>query len=95
MFIGILLSIISFLPPVNYEMSLAGNFGEPRAHHFHGGIDIKTDRVENKPVFSVGSGYVSRVVIGKYGYGKAVYVKHPEGYTSMFCHLNVRRLSIS
>lgn len=88
MFIGILLSIISFLPPVNYEMSLAGNFGEPRAHHFHGGIDIKTERVENKPVFSVGSGYVSRVVIGKYGYGKAVYVKHPEGYTSMFCHLN-------
>ena len=67
MFIGILLSIISFLPPVNYEMSLAGNFGEPRAHHFHGGIDIKTERVENKPVFSVGSGYVSRVVIGKYG----------------------------
>ena len=88
MFIGILLSIISFLPPVNYEMSLAGNFGEPRAHHFHGGIDIKTERVESKPVFSVGSGYVSRVVIGKYGYGKAVYVKHPEGYTSMFCHLN-------
>lgn len=73
---------------MNYEMSLAGNFGEPRAHHFHGGIDIKTERVENKPVFSVGSGYVSRVVIGKYGYGKAVYVKHPEGYTSMFCHLN-------
>lgn len=48
MFISILLSIISFIPPVNYEISLAGNFGEPRAHHFHGGIDIKTERVENK-----------------------------------------------
>ena len=73
---------------MNYEISLAGNFGEPRAHHFHGGIDIKTERVENKAVLSIGSGYVSRVVVGKYGYGKAIYVKHPEGYTSMFCHLN-------
>ena len=78
MFISILLSIISFIPPVNYEISLAGNFGEPRAHHFHGGIDIKTERVENKAVLSIGSGYVSRVVVGKYGYGKAIYVKHPE-----------------
>lgn len=88
MFFSILLSIISFFPPVNYNISLAGNFGEPRVHHFHGGIDIKTDRVENKAVLSIGSGYVSRIVVGKYGLGKAVYVKHPEGYISMFCHLN-------
>ena len=47
MFISILLSIISFIPPVNYEISLAGNFGEPRAHHFHVGIVLLTVRVEN------------------------------------------------
>ena len=68
-------------------MSLAGNFGEPRPHHFHGGIDVKTDGVEGKAIYSIGDGYVSRVTMGKYGFGNAVYVTHPEGYTSVYCHL--------
>ncbi|MBP5375471.1 MAG: M23 family metallopeptidase [Bacteroidaceae bacterium] len=73
--------------PVNYPITLAGNFGEPRPNHFHGGVDIKTDGVEGKPVFSIGDGYVSQVSIGVYGFGNAVYVHHPEGYTSVYCHL--------
>lgn len=73
--------------PVHYEMVLAGNFGEPRPHHFHGGIDVKTDRVEGKPIFSIADGYVSRVTVGLYGFGNAVYIQHPEGYTSVYCHL--------
>ena len=83
--LSILLSI--YRPPVAYEISLAGNFGEPRPHHFHGGLDIKTDGVEGKPIYSIGDGYVSRVTCGKYGFGNAVYVTHPEGYTSVYCHL--------
>ena len=74
-------------PPVSYDISLAGNFGEPRPHHFHGGIDIKTDGVEGKPIYSIGDGYVSRVTMGKNGFGNAVYITHPEGYTSVYCHL--------
>ena len=74
-------------PPVSYDISLAGNFGEPRPHHFHGGIDVKTDGVEGKAIYSIGDGYVSRVTMGKYGFGNAVYVTHPEGYTSVYCHL--------
>ena len=74
-------------PPVNYEITLAGNFGEPRPNHFHGGIDVKTGGVEGKPVFSIGDGYVSQVSIGVSGFGNAVYVHHPEGYTSIYCHL--------
>ena len=54
--------------PVNYPITLAGNFGEPRPNHFHGGVDIKTDGVEGKPVFSIGDGYVSQVSIGVYGF---------------------------
>lgn len=76
-----------YASPVNYEITLAGNFGEPRPNHFHGGVDIKTGGVEGKPIFSVGDGYVSRVTIGLYGFGNAVYVHHPEGYTSVYCHL--------
>ena len=85
LFLSILLSI--YHPPVSSDISLAGNFGEPRPHHFHGGIDIKTDGVEGKAIYAIGDGYVSRVTMGLYGFGNAVYVTHPEGYTSVYCHL--------
>ncbi|MDY3852264.1 MAG: M23 family metallopeptidase [Prevotella sp.] len=85
---GILfLAASAWFSPVNYDISLAGNFGEPRPNHFHAGIDIKTAGVEGKPLFSIGDGYISHVSIGEGGYGNAVYVKHPEGYTSVYCHL--------
>ena len=83
--ISILLSI--YTPPVDYDISLAGNFGEPRPHHFHGGLDISTDNAEGKHILAIGDGYVSRVTQGLYGFGNAVYVTHPEGYTSVYCHL--------
>ena len=80
-----LLSI--FTPPVDYDISLAGNFGEPRPHHFHGGLDISTDNVEGKLIYAIGDGYVSRITQGIDGFGNAVYVTHPSGHTSIYCHL--------
>lgn len=65
----ILAAITSFSSPVNYPISLAGNFGEPRPNHFHGGIDIRTEQVEGKPIFSVADGYVSRITVGLDGFG--------------------------
>ncbi|MGN1375620.1 MAG: M23 family metallopeptidase [Prevotella sp.] len=82
-----LVAQLSFSSPVNYKYSLAGNFGEPRPNHFHGGIDVRTGQVEGKPVFSVADGYVCRVTVGMYGFGNAVYVRHPNGITSVYCHL--------
>ena len=55
--------------------------------HFHGGIDIRTEQVEGKPIFSVADGYVSRITVGLDGFGYAVYVNHPGGKTSVYCHL--------
>jgi hypothetical protein len=72
---------------VDYDISLAGNFGEPRPNHFHGGLDISTDNVEGKVIYSIGDGYVSRITQGIDGFGNAVYVTHPSGYTSVYCHL--------
>lgn len=83
----ILASAAVFGSPVNYPLSLAGNYGEPRPNHFHGGIDVRTGNVEGKPVFSIADGYVSRITIGLSGFGNAVYVTHPGGYTSVYCHL--------
>lgn len=73
--------------PVDYDIVLAGNFGEPRPYHFHGGIDVKTDNQEGKHIFSIADGYVSRLTVNMYGFGNAIYVSHPDGNTSVYCHL--------
>ena len=80
-------SQLEYVSPVDYEITLAGNFGEPRPWHFHGGIDVKTGNVEGKQIFSIADGYVSRLTINKYGFGNAIYVAHPDGHTSVYCHL--------
>ena len=78
---------IAYISPVDYDITLAGNFGEPRPFHFHGGLDIKTNNEEGKLVYSVADGYVSRLTINMYGFGNAIYVTHPDGNTSVYCHL--------
>lgn len=84
----VLASALSFGSPVNFPLSLAGNYGEPRPNHFHGGIDVRTGNAVGKPVYSIADGYVSRVTVGLSGFGNAVYVTHPGGYTSVYCHLD-------
>lgn len=78
---------VEYQSPVNYDIVLAGNFGEPRPWHFHGGLDIKTDNQEGKEIFSIAEGFVSRITVNKYGFGNAIYVSHPDGLTSVYCHL--------
>ncbi len=76
-----------FRSPVSYPITLAGSFGELRRNHFHSGIDIRTGGVEGKPIYAVADGYVSRVNVSPGGFGKALYVAHPNGYTSLYGHL--------
>lgn len=76
-----------FGPPLDIPLVLAGNFAEIRPNHFHGGIDIKTESVEGKQIYSIAKGYVSRIKISTRGYGKALYIDHPNGYTSVYGHL--------
>lgn len=79
--------VCDYQSPVDYGIVLAGNFGEPRPWHFHGGIDVKTNNQEGKQIFSIAEGYVSRLTVNKYGFGNAIYVNHPDGLTSVYCHL--------
>jgi murein DD-endopeptidase MepM/ murein hydrolase activator NlpD len=76
-----------FRSPLDIPLYLSGNFGELRSNHFHAGIDIKTQGVRGKKVYSVADGYVSRIKVSPYGYGNAIYVTHPNGYTSVYGHL--------
>lgn len=66
---------------------LAGTFGELRSNHFHSGIDIKTQGKEGLDVIASADGFVSRIKITRGGYGKALYVEHPNGYTTVYAHL--------
>lgn len=76
-----------FTSPVNIPIILNGNFGELRTNHFHAGIDIKTNGTTNIPVISVDDGFVSRISVSPNSYGKALYIDHPSGYTSVYAHL--------
>ena len=76
-----------YTPPVKIPIFLSANYGELRLNHFHSGIDIKTQGVTGKPVYAVASGYVSRVAVSPSGYGKAIYIQHPNGTTSVYGHV--------
>ncbi|MEN9917738.1 MAG: hypothetical protein RL662_174 [Bacteroidota bacterium] len=74
--------------PLDISLELSANCGELRNNHFHSGIDIKTQGAINKPIFSIESGYVSRISISPAGYGLALYIDHPStGHTSVYGHL--------
>lgn len=76
-----------FRSPLDIPLFLSGNFGELRSNHFHAGLDIKTEGVEGKKVYAIADGYISRIKVSPYGYGNAIYVTHPNGYTSVYGHL--------
>ena len=76
-----------FDPPLDIPMQLSGNFGELRPNHFHAGFDLKTMQKEGLEVHAVADGYVSRIKISTFGNGKAIYITHPNGYTSVYGHL--------
>ena len=76
-----------FGSPLDIPMQLSGNFGELRPNHFHAGFDFKTQQKEGLKVFAVAEGYVSRIKISTFGNGKTIYISHPNGYTSVYAHL--------
>ncbi|MBS7255645.1 M23 family metallopeptidase [Flavobacterium branchiicola] len=76
-----------FRPPLDIPMQLSGNFGELRPNHFHAGFDLKTNQREGLNVYAIADGYVSRIKISTFGNGKCIYITHPNGYTSVYGHL--------
>jgi len=85
----------SFHPPLKIPMYLSGNFGEIRTDHFHSGIDIKTQGSTGHQVYAVEEGFVSRIKVQANGYGKSIYISHPNGYTSVYGHLDGYREDIA
>jgi len=76
-----------FVKPLDIPLILSGTFGELRSNHFHSGLDIKTQQRQGLNVYASAEGYVSRIKISHWGYGKALYITHPNGYTTVYGHL--------
>ncbi|MEO6251672.1 MAG: M23 family metallopeptidase [Ferruginibacter sp.] len=88
-----------FFPPKNYPQqyftypvlatnSLAANFGELRPNHYHMGLDCRTDQRQNKKVVAAADGYIAKVKIEPWGFGRCIYINHPNGLTTLYAHLN-------
>ena len=80
---------LNYRSPLEIPLIFAANFGELRSNHFHMGVDYKTKHVEGMKIFSVQDGYVSRIKVSSYGYGKVIYINHPEGVTSVYAHCSI------
>jgi hypothetical protein len=73
--------------PLKIPTELSGTFGELRNNHFHAGLDIRTQQREGIPVYAAADGFVNRIRVAHFGYGKALYIQHPNGYSTVYAHL--------
>ena len=72
--------------PLGISKILSSNFGELRPNHFHMGIDLKTNGRSGYNIYAIEKGFVSRIKVSPYGYGKVIYIDHPNGITSVYAH---------
>lgn len=81
--------LVDFRPPLDIvPPALAGSFGELRSNHFHSGVDFRTNQREGYPVYAIADGYVSRLRVQNSGFGQAIYLNHPNGFTSVYGHIS-------
>jgi len=73
--------------PIDLPLNLSGTFGEFRSSHFHYGLDVTTNKKPGYNVYSIDSGSIVRIKVSTSGYGKVLYISHPNGLTSIYAHL--------
>lgn len=81
-----------FISPLREQPSLSASFAELRSDHFHSGLDYRTGGVTGMDVLAIDEGYVYRIAVSPGGFGRALYVRHPSGYASVYGHLKSFRL---
>jgi hypothetical protein len=90
LFLTINLQAQNYLFPVKpgERNLLSGNFSEIRPNHFHSGIDVKIGGANGEPILAIEEGYISRIKVSSFGYGNVIYLKHPNGQSSVYAHLD-------
>lgn len=77
-----------FAWPVLATKAIVANFGELRPNHYHMGLDVRTEQRQNLPVIAAADGYIAKIKIEPYGFGRCIYINHPNGLTTVYAHLN-------
>ncbi len=77
-----------FQNPVGLPMELSANFGELRPNHWHMGLDIRTNAQENLRIYAAADGYIDKVGIRPQSFGRFIIIKHPNGLSTLYAHLN-------
>lgn len=72
--------------PLGIPLQLSAIFGDIRPNHFHMGLDFKTNQKEGIPIYSISDGFISRIRISPNGYGRVLYIDHPNGITTVYAH---------
>src|SRR5690554_489922 len=80
--------IIDFDSPIKIPLLVSGSFGELRSNHFHAGTDFSANFRTGDPVYAPADGVVNRIKVSTFGYGKALYIRHNNGYSTVYAHLN-------
>ncbi len=79
--------LTDYIWPTNASTIITSSFADYRRTHLHEGIDISTNNQKGYPVYASRDGYVCRIFISRRGYGKMLYVRHNDGYVTMYAHL--------
>lgn len=74
--------------PLGIPLELTANFGELRPGHWHMGLDLRTKQRENLPVLASAPGYIAHIGIRPLSFGKFIIINHPNGYSTLYAHLN-------
>lgn len=86
---------LKYHSPLGIPLQLSAIFGDIRPNHFHMGLDFKTNQKEGIPIFSISDGFISRIKISPNGYGRVIYIDHPNGITSVYAHCSAFSKEIS
>src|ERR1700741_47335 len=70
------------------SVNITGNYGEIRPNHFHAGLDFSTNGLENLPIYAIKDGWISRIKVSPFGYGKVIYITHRDGKLTVYAHQN-------
>jgi len=74
--------------PLNLKPEIVANLGELRPNHWHMGLDIRTAQKQNQLVYAAAAGYIARIRVEPFGFGRSISINHPNGLTTLYAHLN-------
>jgi len=74
--------------PLKINNGFSSGFQEFRSNHFHGGCDLRTFQKTGYPVYAIADGNIYKIRMVKRGSGRGLYLKHDDGNTSIYFHLD-------